>query len=285
VPASLLEKSMTVVRANQHTDGGWGFERAEGNAKKLAEPSEPDETGAAIAGLCAAGASSSDPAIANARAYLEADLVASTGAFKAPFGDNTDSNAWAVQGLDVCGIDPQGTGFTSAQAKTPIDFLLSNQLAGGAFTYEHGEAEGNEYSSQDGLRSISGAGFTTAPAGAKGAPKWVFQSAFTAGVGSPLALILNTGAGPLQVCSVTVTPSGSTTTLGALLEAAQASSTPSGCVTSVQPTSGKGAITQIDGAPSPAEARWKISVDGGKAKAAKRSTKITVGDTVSLTLS
>src|SRR2546430_5197075 len=51
------------------------------------------------------GISTSDAAIQAALGYLKANLVDSTGAFNAPFGPNTDSNAWAVQGLNACGID------------------------------------------------------------------------------------------------------------------------------------------------------------------------------------
>jgi hypothetical protein len=284
VSQALLDTSIAVLRANQHTDGGWGFEKAEGSVKKLEEPAEPDETGAAMAGLCAAGVSKSDSAIVNAAAYLQADLVSSSGAFNAPFGVNTDSNAWAVQGLNECGIPAQGPGFTSPAGKTPIDFLISDQLPGGAFTYEPGEAEGNEYSSQDGLRSLSGAGFTAAPAAAKSGPKWVFESSFASGVHSLLTLVINNGTPALKVCSVSIAPVGATTTLGAVLEAAGSASTPAGCVVSFSPASGSGAITQINGSPSPAAAKWGASIDGAKEKPAKRATKIHVGDTISLHL-
>ena len=113
-----------------------------------------------MAALCSAGLPASSPTILSAEGYLKADLEESTGAFQAPFGANTDSNAWAVQGLNACGINPQGAGFTTAKGKTPIDFLLSQQLSDGGFVYEAGEALANEYSSQDAVRALSGAGFT-----------------------------------------------------------------------------------------------------------------------------
>ena len=103
VPQALLEQTVAVLRANQHDDGGWAFERAEGNPTALAEPSEPDETGAAIAALCSAGVANTNATITRAVSYLEADL-AEGGGFNDIFGINTDSNAWAVQGLDGCGI-------------------------------------------------------------------------------------------------------------------------------------------------------------------------------------
>src|SRR4029078_9772669 len=126
---------------NQHNDGGWTFERAEGNPERLARPSEPDETGAAMAALCTAGVPRGAPAVVNAENYLKSTLIASTGAFNAPFGPNTDSNAWGVQGLNACGINPQEPGFTTVLGKTPIDFLLSQQVASGGFSYQATESE------------------------------------------------------------------------------------------------------------------------------------------------
>jgi hypothetical protein len=285
VPEALLEKSIAVLRANQHSDGGWTYERVEGNPSELDEESEPDETGAAMAALCSAGVSNTNTTIVKAEDYLKADLVPSTGAFNAPFGVNTDSNAWAVEGLDACGIAPQGSAFTSSMGKTPIDFLISQQLAGGGFVYEPGESEANEYSSQDAVRALAGGGFTAKPPKPKGAaPRWVFESEFQAGVHSLLTLIVNNGTSDLKVCSVSLAPSTPTSTLAAVLEAAEASSAPSGCVSSFAPASGSGALTQINGSPSPAEAKWDISIDGGKEKAAKRSSKIELGDTISLQL-
>jgi hypothetical protein len=284
VPHALLEKSIAVVRANQHTDGGWTFEKAEGSQEKLEAPGEPDETGAAMAGLCTAGVPNTDPTIVKARNYLEATLVASTGAFNAPFGVNTDSNAWGVQGLNACKIAPQGAGFTTSMGKTPIDFLISEQLSGGGFRFEPSESTANGYSSQDAVRALSGAGFTAPPPTPKSGPRWVFESSFQAGVHSPLTLIVNNGTAALEVCSISLAPAKSTTTLAAVLEAAQAGSSPAGCVTSFMPASGTGPITQIRGSPSPAAAKWNVSIDGGKVRQAKRSSAIHLGDTISLQL-
>jgi hypothetical protein len=282
LPAVLLEKSIAVLRANQHTDGGWTYEKAEGSATKLAAPAEPDETGAAIAALCSAGVPNTDPSIVKATSYLKSDLVASTGAFETPFGANTDSNAWAVQGLNACGIDPQGSEFTSSDGKTPIDFLISQQLTSGGFVYEAGEGEANEYSSQDAVRALAGAGFTARPPKPKGAPQWLAEGSFQSGVESPLTLIVDNGTSALEVCSVTVSPSAAKITLAAVLQAAETTATPSGCVTSFEPATGSKPITQINASPSPASASWRISLDGGKEKRAKRSSKIKLGDTIYL---
>jgi hypothetical protein len=283
LPQALLQKSIEALKANQHADGGWTFEKAAGEPERLAETSEPDETGAVMAALCSAGVPNSGSVISRAESYLQADLGPS-GAFNAPFGANTDSNAWAVQGLNACGIDPQGPDFTSTSDQTPVDFLLSQQLPGGGFVYEAGEAEANEYSSQDAVRALSGAGFTAKPPSAKGAPHWLYESSFQPGTHSLLTLVINSPGAALKVCSVSIAPAAATSTLAAVLEAAKANSTPTGCVTSFAPSSGKGNVTQINGSPVPAEAKWDISIDGGTQTPAKLTSKIELGDTISLTL-
>ena len=55
-----------------------------------------------------------------------------------------------------------------------------------------------------------------------------------------------------------------------------------GCVTSYLPSTGTGAITQVNGAPSTPEARWKVGIDGGALATAERGTTIHVGDTIYL---
>jgi hypothetical protein len=258
VPQVLLEKSIEVVRRNQHTDGGWSYLVAEGDTKALAAPAEAEFTGATIAALCGSGVPTSDPAIKSALSFLKAQQSAEpagSGAFESEFGVNTDTTAWVVEGLNACGINPQGGEFTTSHGKTPIDFLISQQLPEGGFQYEAEEGEPNLYSSQDAVRALAGAGFT---------------------------VIINTGSSPLQVCSVSLTPTSKKVTLASVLEAAETSATPAGCASGFTPTSGKGAITSIDGSPSPPQAIWQISIDGGAEKQATRKTPIGIGDTIYL---
>lgn len=285
VPQTLLEPSVSVVRANQHTDGGWTFAKAEGSQKALEAPAEAEMTGAAMAALCGAGVPSTDPAIVAAKGFLVADLKAEatgSGAFAAEFGPNTDTNAWAVQGLNACRIPAQGAEFTTASGKTPIDFLISQQVSGGGFRYEPAEASANLYSSQDAERALAGAGFTALPPTPKEAPRWVYEKEFTKGVPAMLTLVIDEGS--THACAVTVTSSTATTTLAKVLKAAESSSTPAHCVTAFTPATGTGAITSIDGQPSPPEAKWDVSVDGGTEAIAKRSKVIHIGDTIYLRL-
>jgi hypothetical protein len=277
VPQALLEKTIAIVRGNQHTDGGWTFSRAEGSKAELEAPSEAEFTGAAMASLCSAGVPSSDPAIGHAVSFLASDLAAessNSGAFATEFGPNTDTNAWAVRGLNACHVSATSASFTTPTGNTPVSFLLSQQLANGGFGFEE---EANLYSTQDAVSALAGAGFTVAPAGAHGQPKWVAEASFTPSVKSELALVIDTGSS-LGVCAVTITPTATKTTLGAVLEAAESAATPVGCLSSFAPVSGKGAFTEINGV----SGDWQYSIDDGKLKAAKRTASIGVGDTIYL---
>jgi len=282
-PQSLLNLSVAAIKANQHTDGGWTWEKAAGNETALKRPSEPDLTGAAMAALCGAGVANTNATIVKAKAYLVGLLESSTGAFGSEFGANTDSNSWAVQGLNACGINPQGAEFTTTAGKTPIDFLISQQLTSGGFKYQPANTGANQYSSQSAIRALAGGGFTAAPPTPKAGEKWGAASSFATGAAEsdPLALVIEYS-GTLKVCSVSVAPKATATSLATVLETAMTAATPSGCVSGLQPTSGTGAITQVNGFPEPGVAGWKVSIDGAAAVQAKRSTAIHVGDTIYL---
>ena len=289
VPQALLEQSVATIEANQHTDGGWNYQKAEGNETVRKSEAEPDTTGAAIAALCAAGVSpTTNESIKKGLSYLKSMLVSSSGAFESEFKPNTDSNAWAVSALNACKINPQEEGFTTKEKKTPIDFLISQQLKSGTesggFKYLTTGTSANEYSSQDAVRALAGAGFTaTPPVPTGGLEQWYAASNFnTSSVKSPLGLIVNNGTGTLKVCSVSIAPEATTTTLEAVLKAAEAGSTPTKCVTSHASEASTKAITQINGYPSTPTPEWDISVNGGTQEQAKTSKVIHLGDTIYL---
>ncbi|MFJ3895515.1 hypothetical protein [Streptomyces sp. NPDC090083] len=285
VPQALRDAIVTRLRANQHNDGGWNYSKAEGNATQLAAASDIDMTGAAMAALCVSGVPSTDTDIVQAKAFLKSKLVAASGAFNALFGVNTDSNGWAVSGLNACGINPQTGDFLTAQGKTPVDFLIAQQFnPGGGFKYLPSDTSPSAYASIDGLRAVAGGGFTATPPTpvTSGAPQWVGQTTLTSGTATKLALTVDDGAGNLQVCSVTLTPTGTTTTLGAVLDAATGAATPAGCVTGVAPSSGTGTITALNGKANSGTSTWKVSVDGGAFAGATRQQVINVGDTIAV---
>ncbi|MFD7536199.1 hypothetical protein [Streptomyces sp. NPDC059819] len=284
IPQTLLDTSVTTVRANQHNDGGWNFSKAEGDPTALAAASDIDMTGAAMASLCVSGVPATDPAITKARGFLKSKLINTSGAFDAMFGVNTDSNGWAVSGLNACGINPQTGDFLTKAGKTPVDFLIAQQFKpGGGFKYQPSDTSPSGYASIDGLRAVAGGGFMATPPvpATTGAPQWVSTTGFTTGTTSKLALTVDTGSA-LKVCSVAVTPTASTVTLGAVLDAATSAATPAGCVTSVAPGSGSGIITSVNGLANSGGSTWKASVDGAAAASANRDTVINLGDTLSL---
>ncbi|OMI40851.1 hypothetical protein SPAR_03671 [Streptomyces sparsogenes DSM 40356] len=285
VPQALRDTIVTRIRANQHNDGGWNYSKAEGNPTELATAGDIDMTGAAMAALCVSGVPNTDTDIVQAKAFLKSKLVANSGAFNAMFGVNTDSNGWAVSGLNACGINPQTGDFLTSQGKTPIDFIIAQQFnPGGGFKYLPSDTTPSAYASIDGLRAVAGGGFTSAPPvpTTPGAPQWVGQTSLTPGTATKLALTVDDGAGNLKVCSVTLTPTAGTTTLGAVLDAATSAALPSGCVTSVAPSSGTGTIASLNGKANSGSNTWKVSVDGSAFTTATRETAVGVGDTIAV---
>ncbi|MFF4873003.1 hypothetical protein [Streptomyces sp. NPDC000961] len=285
VPQALTDALVARVRANQHNDGGWTYQKVEGDPTALNTASDIDMTGAAMAALCTSGVPNTDTDVVQAKNFLRGKLVSSSGAFNSLYGVNTSSNGWAVSGLNACGINPQSADFTTVPGKTPIDFLLANQYnPGGGFKYKPADTTPSAYSSIDALRGVVGGGFTAAPPTpvTPGAPKWVAQSSFTAGTATKLALTVDDGAGNLKVCSVSFTPTGTTTTLGDVLGAATTGATPAGCVTSVTPAFGTGTITAVNGKANSGSQTWKVSVDGSAFAGATRDKVINVGDTIAL---
>ncbi|WP_405698921.1 hypothetical protein OG209_03725 [Streptomyces sp. NBC_01383] len=285
IPQALRDSLITRVRANQHNDGGWNYSKAEGDPSQLGATSDIDMTGAAMAALCVSGVPNTDTDIAQAKAFLKSKLVPGSGAFNAMFGVNTDSNGWAVSGLNACGINAQTGDFLTSAGKTPVDFLIAQQFnPGGGFKYLPSDTAPAAYASIDGLRAVAGGGFTSTPPvpTTSGATQWVAQGTLTSGTATKLALTVDDGAGSLKVCSVALTPTGTTTTLGTVLDAATGAATPSGCVTAVTPSSGTGTITTVNGKANSGSNTWKASVDGSAFASASRSKVINAGDTIAL---
>ncbi|MGP3684298.1 hypothetical protein ACTVZO_06230 [Streptomyces sp. IBSNAI002] len=284
IPQALTDAMVARIRANQHNDGGWAFSKAEGNPTALAAQGDVDMTGAAMAALCVSGVPNTDADVVQGKNFLKGRL-ATTGAFNSLYGVNTSSNGWGVAGLNACGINPQTGDFLTPSGKTPVDFLIANQFnPAGGFKYKPADTTPTAYASIDALRAVAGGGFTAAPPVpvTPGAPKWVSAGSFTAGTATKLALTVDDGAGGLKVCSVAFTPTGTTTTLGDVLNAAAGGATPAGCVTSVTPSSGTGTVTAVNGKANSGSNTWKVSVDGSAFAGAARDKVINVGDTIAL---
>jgi hypothetical protein len=287
IPSALLKQSDEVIVNNEHTDGGWNYVQVEGSKELSESAAEPDTTGAAIAALCTSGVKTEgiEHAISRGEEYLKG-LVEANGAFEAPFGVNADSNAWGVQGLNACGVNAKEFKKTG---ESPVKFLESLQVTAGenkgGFLYEP-KGSLNNYSSQDAVRALAGAGFTATPPTPKREKQnqWNFVTKFSKTQSSPLALIINNGT-TLKVCSVTVKAESeaeeTSISLLKILEKAKAGGEevkPSGCVSSYEPISGSGAITHINGT----AAAWQVSLNGEAEKTAELGTKVTLGTVIYL---
>jgi energy-coupling factor transport system substrate-specific component len=107
------------LREVQNTDGGWG--------DRVGAPSTADDTGAAMMAL--AGSKAAQRGIA----YLKGQQR-SNGGFPLGSGGtvNTQSTAWAVQGILAAGGDPARI---KRGGRSPLDYLAANQRSDGHYAY------------------------------------------------------------------------------------------------------------------------------------------------------
>lgn len=151
VPAAAIARLASQANAN----GGWAW--ASGVA------SDVDSTALALQALLAAGAAPSAPAVANGLAYLRSMQLTNTdGGFAASpeqvWGteSNTNSTAFAMQSVLATDQDPLSASW-SVSATTPLDFLLGQQLANGAFVYADPPA--NLFATQQAVPGLAGKPF------------------------------------------------------------------------------------------------------------------------------
>ncbi|HEX5713937.1 MAG TPA: hypothetical protein VFX85_11540 [Solirubrobacterales bacterium] len=283
LPDWALDPVVSFLRRNQHDDGGWNFPAALTPVAQ-AETSDPEMTGAAVAALCEAGLPAYDPGVAAGLGFLRGLLVDATGAIAYVWGDNADTTAWVVSGLNACGIDPQSAAWTTPSGKTPVDFLLSLQVQSGAgeggFEYQSGFGA-SVYTTQDALRALAGAAFTAAPPQPLGAglPRLLPPPVVAAGTPVPHTIAIGHGSGNVRLCKA-FAPAGAT--LPEVLAAAEAASSPSGCVRSHEVEGGE--VVAINGiAPENADQAWLLRLDRG-AEAVAGEQVVGFGDLVALRL-
>ena len=280
-PASILARGTDVIRANVHNDGGWTYTLTTTPAQKAAN-SDIDMTGASLAALCNAGVSPTDPIVTGGLNFLKGKLDSATGAFNAQFGKNADSNSWAVQGLNACGVDPQSAEWTTAAGKTALDYLVSLQrttgVNAGSFKYSSTESETanpNFYATQDAITALTGASFSADPPavpGVRAAPP------VANGTAVPVVLALDDGHGGVGLCRTTA-PVGAPLT--DVLAAAKAASMPPNCVTELTLDAGRRQRQRQDG--RLARGGWLASLDGGTETLAA-AQPVGFGDVVALRL-
>lgn len=273
-PRGLLAKSAEYLRNHQHDDGGWSF--STGSATTA---SEAEMTGAALAALCAGGATTADPTVARGIGFLESKFDPNTGAFTTPFGPSADTDAWALDGLLTCEVETEEAPWTTPLGKSPQDFLLSLQRTtgpdAGSFEYEPGEGETTPslYSTQDALRALAGGSFIAYP------PRHVVVPTVPAGTTVPLTLLVDTGYGTPSLCRVSA-PTGSTVV--EVLEAAETGGEGKypPCVSGLQ-TNSEGVVTVLNGLPNDATHYWVVT-SSQTYEAPPGEQEVTLGDFVRL---
>lgn len=281
-PQVMLQRIVDYLRTKQLADGGWSW-----NSSPSAT-ADTDMTGSVVAAFCAAGVGPGDPDLGQALALLHSLQDPATGGFIAPpesfgIGVNTDTTAWVTSGLIQCGIDPQGPEWTTAQGKTPLDYLVSLQRPDGHFDWT-AEFAGGAFETFDSVRPLGGIGFSTEPpARLDGISPAVHPApAVAAGTTVPITLVIDhgPGAGDVRMCRVDV-DSGSN--LEQMLAAAETASSPAGCVTDHDSEASGGGIrlVSLDGVANDGDYGWRVRIDGS-APAEEVSAPIGFGDLVFL---
>lgn len=261
-PPELLRALADYLRAKQLPGGGFSWSASPEAIE------DPEMTGATLAALCAAGGTPSDPDVVAGLKFLHTAQDEASGGFAAPFGIgvNTDTTAWIVSGLVQCGIDPQGSEWTTAEGKTPLDYLLSMQRPDGHFEWKEGFA-GGAFETYSAVRPLAGAGFSApAPERLDGVSPAV-RPVEEVGDGTlvPIAIAIDHGAGAddVRVCRID-TETGSD--LGKVLADAQAASTPADCVTEFAISSGAD-LESLNGVAETGDDEWRVGIDGADPEA------------------
>lgn len=141
-------RSAAWLRGVQNEDGGWGF------AAKTT--SDADSTGAVLQAL---GASGSGAGIRRGVSYLRG-VQESGGGFALSNGPiNSQSTAWAAQGLVAAGISP-----SSVRSRgTPLSYLDSTQARDGHYRYSSSSDQTPVWVTGQALMAVNGAAFPLNP--------------------------------------------------------------------------------------------------------------------------
>jgi hypothetical protein len=149
--AAIPAKATRWLEHQQDGDGGFNF--ATGSRSGT---SDPDDTGAALEALAAAGAIGSHKReVSRAIAFLHRDQNRD-GGFGSPVGStsNTESTAWAAQGLIAAGV--RLSGFHRRHGRTPIHYLGAMTRSSGEIAYSHGVYETPVWTTAEVLPSLLG---------------------------------------------------------------------------------------------------------------------------------
>jgi hypothetical protein len=260
-PPQLLRSIVDYLRTKQLADGGWSWNASPG------APADTDMTGSVVAAFCAAGVAPRDGDLDEALALLHTLQDPATGGFIAPpeafgIGVNTDTTSWVTSGLIQCGIDPQSAEWTTAQGKTPLDYLVSLQRPDGHFDWTE-EFSGGAFETYSSVRPLAGEAFSAAPPARLDGVSPAVRPAAAVPDGTPVPITLvidhGPGAGDVRMCRVDI-ESGSS--LGAVLADAETTSVPAGCVADFSGAGGTGGLASLNGVAETADYEWRSAVNG-----------------------
>jgi hypothetical protein len=281
-PPELLRSLVDYLRTKQLPDGGWSWNVSPG------APADTDMTGSVVAAFCAAGVGPGDGDLDEAIDLLHTLQDPATGGFIAPpeafgIGVNTDTTAWVTSGLVQCGIDPQSAAWTTAQGKTPLDYLVSMQRPDGHFDWTE-EFAGGAFETYSSVRPLAGAAFSAAPPPRLDGVSPAVRPVADAPDGTPVPITLvidhGPGADDVRMCRVDI-ESGSS--LDGLLADAKAASVPAGCVADFTGGEGASGLASLNGVAETAGYEWRSAVNGS-APTAGDEDAIGFGDLVFLEL-
>jgi Prenyltransferase and squalene oxidase repeat len=281
-PPQLLRSIVDYLRTKQLPDGGWSWNASPG------APADTDMTGSVVAAFCAAGVGPGDGDLDEAIALLHTLQDPATGGFIAPpeafgIGVNSDTTAWVTSGLIQCGLDPQSAEWTTAQGKTPLDYLVSMQRPDGHFDWTE-EFAGGAFETYSSVRPLAGEAFSAAPPARMDGVSPAVRPAANVPDGTlvPITLVIDHGPGAddVRMCRVDI-ESGSS--LGTVLADAETTSVPAGCVADFSGAGGSGGLTSLNGVAETADYEWRTTVNGS-APTAGSEDSIGFGDLLFLEL-
>ncbi len=260
-PPELLRSIVDYLRTKQLPNGGWSWNASPG------APADTDMTGSVVAAFCAAGVGPGDGDLDQAIALLHTLQDAATGGFIAPpeafgIGVNTDTTSWVTSGLIQCGIDPQSSEWTTAQGKTPLDYLVSMQQPDGHFDWTE-EFAGGAFETYSSVRPLAGEAFSAAPPARLDEVSPAVRPVADVPDGTPVPVTLvidhGPGADDVRMCRIDI-ESGSS--LEAVLTDAETASVPAGCVVDFTGEVGSGGLASLNGVAETADYEWRTAVNG-----------------------
>jgi energy-coupling factor transport system substrate-specific component len=142
-----IDKSLSWLGQAQNNDGGWGDERG--------KPSTPDNTGAVMQALRNSKISQ------EGLEFLRSSQLSSGGYALGTSGPaNSQSTAWAAQGMIAVGTDPSSI---SRGGNSAIDYLSARQDADGHFRYSSSSDQTPVWVTAQALPAVAGKAFPVSP--------------------------------------------------------------------------------------------------------------------------